>query len=522
MKKLFTILSYALLATGVFAQTPQKMSYQAVIRDASNKLITTHSVGIRINILQDSINGPSVYTETQVPTTNANGLVSIEIGGETGFDTINWSSSQYFIKTETDPTGGSSYTITSISQLLSVPYALYAAHSGISGKTDFVPKCTGTGNKLGISQILDNATNVGIGDTLPSHKLTVTHSGSTGIVSRSTSGFSLIDIDAFNGDAALRFANAGVNQWNIRNRPADNYLEIFELGGGGSRVVIQDATGNVGIGETTSPAYRLDVLHGGATGIRSRSSASFSVIDVDGFSGDAALRFAKAGVLQWNIRNNPATDDLQFFELGGGGERMKIANTTGYVTIATNLTVTGTLAKGAGAFKIDYPLDPAHKYLYHSFVESPDMMNIYNGNITTDNAGKAIVRLPDYFEALNMEFRYQLTVIGTFDQAIISKEISNNQFEIATTKPNVKVSWQVTGVRHDAYAVENRIPTVVDKEPENQGKYLHPEAYKLPATKGINYEKTKSEGSSIDDTKPAVKSGTVTLPSSTVSSSIDE
>ncbi len=126
MKKLFTILVAVLLTASVFAQLPEKMSYQSVIRNSSDALVTGTTIGMQISILQGSASGTVVYTETQTPTTNANGLVSIEIGGGTGFDTINWSNDIYFIKTETDPTGGTSYTITGTSQLLSVPYALHA------------------------------------------------------------------------------------------------------------------------------------------------------------------------------------------------------------------------------------------------------------------------------------------------------------------------------------------------------------------------------------------------------------
>jgi len=126
MRKLFTILVAALLTASVFAQSPEKMSYQAVIRDASNNLVANQTVGMQISILQNSAGGSSVYVETQTPTTNDNGLVSIEIGGVTGFDTINWANGLYFIKTEIDPTGGSTYTIIGTSQLMSVPYALHA------------------------------------------------------------------------------------------------------------------------------------------------------------------------------------------------------------------------------------------------------------------------------------------------------------------------------------------------------------------------------------------------------------
>ena len=123
--------------------------------------------------------------------------------------------------------------------------------------------------------------------------------------------------------------------------------------------------------------------------------------------------------------------------------------------------VTGTLSKAAGSFQIDHPLDPEHKWLRHSFVESPDMMNVYNGNVTTDSSGLATVKLPAYFTALNRDFRYQLTVIGKMAQAIVDREISNNQFRIRTDQGNVKVSWQVTGIRQDDYAKAH--PIVVEE-----------------------------------------------------------
>lgn len=140
MKKIFTVLAAVILMASVWAQSPQKMSYQAVIRDAGNTLVTSHAVGMRINILQGSSGGSSVYTETQATTTNINGLVSIEIGTGTivygSLAAINWSNGTYFIKTETDPAGGTNYTaIVGTSPLLSVPYALHAttADNGFSG-----------------------------------------------------------------------------------------------------------------------------------------------------------------------------------------------------------------------------------------------------------------------------------------------------------------------------------------------------------------------------------------------------
>lgn len=132
MKRIFTLIGAVLITATLFAQAPQKMSYQAVIRNSGNQLVSNHSVGMRISILQGSASGTVVYSETITPTTNVNGLVSVEFGGGVGFDTITWANGPYFIQTETDPAGGVNYTITGTSQLLSVPFAFYALTSGSS------------------------------------------------------------------------------------------------------------------------------------------------------------------------------------------------------------------------------------------------------------------------------------------------------------------------------------------------------------------------------------------------------
>ena len=134
MKKLFTFMVAVFLTATLWSQSPEKMSYQAVIRNSSEALVTNTTVGMQISILQGSASGTAVYVETQSPTTNANGLVSLEIGVGTvvsgDFTTIDWANGPYFIETKTDPAGGTNYTITGTSQLLSVPYALYAANAG--------------------------------------------------------------------------------------------------------------------------------------------------------------------------------------------------------------------------------------------------------------------------------------------------------------------------------------------------------------------------------------------------------
>jgi hypothetical protein len=209
----------------------------------------------------------------------------------------------------------------------------------------------------------------------------------------------------------------------------------------------------------------------------------------------SATSGAAIGVV--GLTNSPAGAGGQFVNLGGGTSLVLIGGGANYAQVFTvdasgngffggNLHITGKLTKGSGSFKIDHPLDPANKYLSHSFVESPDMMNVYNGNITTDRRGLATVSLPEYFEALNGDFRYQLTVIGQFAQAIVKREIENNEFTIKTNKPSVKVSWQVTGIRHDAYANAYRIPVEETKSAGEQGFYLHPEVFGQPESKSIS------------------------------------
>jgi hypothetical protein len=172
--------------------------------------------------------------------------------------------------------------------------------------------------------------------------------------------------------------------------------------------------------------------------------------------------------------------------------------------------ITGNLEKAGGSFKIDHPLDPANKYLCHSFVESPDMKNVYDGVVVLDNKGKAEIELPDWFGALNKDFRYQLTAIGAPGPNLyIAEEISdmatttntkysskssnnknknkNSRFKIAGGTSGMKVSWQVTGIRKDPWANANRIRVEEDKPDKERGYYLHSDLYGQPEDKGISH-----------------------------------
>jgi hypothetical protein len=135
--------------------------------------------------------------------------------------------------------------------------------------------------------------------------------------------------------------------------------------------------------------------------------------------------------------------------------------------------VAGNLSKASGSFLIDHPTDPANKYLRHSFVESPDMMNVYNGIVTLDKNGEAWVELPSYFGALNKDFRYQLTNIGAPASTYVAEKMKNNRFKVAGGRRGMEVSWQVTGIRQDLYAQDNPIVVEEYKAKADRGKYIY-------------------------------------------------
>jgi trimeric autotransporter adhesin len=278
-----------------------------------------------------------------------------------------------------------------------------------------------------------------------------------------------------------------------------------------SAIVKRDSGGNIDIGNINAQGIYSD---GGAGSIGVYATSSQVAVEGSSGGGDGVLGISGAaagahgvsdatstpGVLGENSVIHAAccgpdgVDGISTLAMGSaiagfassGGNGIYGYSDSGWAGFFYgDVDVDGNLSKAAGSFKIDHPLDPANKYLYHSFVESPDMMNIYNGNVTTDGAGSATIDLPEWFETLNRDFRYQLTVMGQFAQAIVADEISNHQFTIKTDKPNVKVSWQVTGIRHDEWANAHRIPVEQEKPAAERGLYLHPELFGEPLEKAI-------------------------------------
>ncbi len=337
-----------------------------------------------------------------------------------------------------------------------------------------------------------NAGNVGLGTTAPSQKLEVAGNvkisgGGNALVfpdgtvmtsaGAGTNGGTITGVTAgtgltgggTSGSVTLNIANGGITNAllganSVTNANiADGSLSPTKISGGGFATLgANNFLGNQSVVSMTSGATGLSVQ---ATDLSSANTAVNGL--ADGAGGTGVLGEAENGNLAigvWGISSS-----------GVAGQ------------FSGNVNVTGNVSKMGGSFKIDHPVDPANKYLYHSFVESPDMKNIYDGVINLDAQGEAVVQLPAWFGVLNKEFRYQLTCIGGFAPVYIAEEISANRFKIAGGKPGMKISWMVTGIRQDAWANAHRIPVEEEKPAQERGYYLRPELYGQPPQKSTEW-----------------------------------
>lgn len=487
MKKQLFKIAVALLvsASTALAQAPESFKYQAVVRDASNAILINQAVGMQLIIHQGSASGTAVYTETFSPTSNAYGLVNLEIGTGTtvdNFAAIDWSAGPYYFETMADLTGGTSYSSLGTSQLLSVPYALYSktAESVMNDQVDDAD--ADPTNEYNDTLVLNG------------NVLELTDGGGT----------ITADLSSLAGGGS---GNWTVNGNDIYNSNTGNVgvgitTPYHEFAVGRTDTTTMLAVGHIGnFNEVYSGGitFSEDINYsGGDCGLRMVHNGSTNSIYTTGGCtsfGDTAMRVNRNGYTNIrNLRLGTNIDQNSALPLTVDGN----SSFTGDVTVTGNLNVTGNVSKGGGTFKIDHPLDPANKYLVHSFVESPEMMNVYSGNITTDANGYATVQMPDYFEAANKDFRYQLTVFGSFAQAIVKEKIANNKFVIQTNQPNIEVSWQITSVRSDKYANENRIVPVQEKE--FKGTYIHPELYGASPDQGENAVREKERANAIQTT----------------------
>jgi hypothetical protein len=547
MKAYLLLFAIILASVAARAQVAQKINYQAVIRNSTGAIIANQNVGIRFTIRDGAASGPAQYSEKHTVTTNAYGLVNLQIGGGTvisgTFASITWHTGSKFLQVEVDVTGGTSFTSLATVELISVPYALQADKAinftgNLAGEVSGAQNATVIGNNtitnakiadnaVNSAKIADNAistakvadnniitskiadnsiTTVKIADNnitdskiadnaITTNKLAdnsvtsskiaagqlvksingvkddviITASGGTSLgVSGNT--IMIVGGGGTSGTVTLSTAFGGNGVQNLSSRSDHNHVgQTWTATTGTGLTLYDNDAGGIGLNVYSyGTSYNAAAISGQVLSATGQSVGIFGATNSnDAYGAGVFGQATRAGSAKGIWGYAPGSNTYAIFGDGAG-----TGSYAGY--FQGRVHVNGLLSKSAGSFKIDHPLDPANKYLSHSFVESPDMMNVYNGNAVLDANGEATIILPDYFEALNKDFRYQLTAIGKPSPNVyVASEISNNRFRIAGGAPGGKISWQVTGCRHDTYANEHPIPVEELKPAIERGKYLY-------------------------------------------------
>ena len=427
---------------------------------------------------------------TQIGTTQAksnvpvsNGLFTVELDFGSGVFT---GDARWLAIAVRCPAGGGSYTALSPRQALTAtPYALGLRPGA------FIQGSVGFGGVVGADNTSTGLLSWGMGGTSAGGigvygKATATSGPTTGVWGESNSP---------EGRGVAGYANAASGA---------AYGVYGESDSNSGRGVVGHATATGGVthgvyGESDSNSGRGVVgkaaaATGGTIGVYGES-ASTSGTGVYGWatatSGSACGVYGRsdstvgAGVVGWAAATSGTTYSVYGVNSSPSGYAGFF---DGRVHVNGNLS-----ASGSKSFKIDHPLDPANRYLYHFAQEAPEVQNVYNGVVTLDAQGEATVALPAYFSALNTgPFRYQLTAIGAaMPNLHIAQEVQDNTFRIAGGVPGKKVSWEVTAVRNDPYLRDHPVQAEVDKPAGEQGTYLYPEGYGQPAEVGLDYQRNR-------------------------------
>jgi len=438
---------------------------------------TPYAQGLQLPLIQSqNLASGALMNLTNASANNSSGVLRLTSGAPSG-NALGVTFQPVLVADTNDGNGIISYNSSSGA------YAFYGRTEGTSGNT-FVADNLSNAGRAGWFEI-NNATNV-------SSALDASTNG-TG----SASEFAITNSASAANALESRTTGTGSSAFFDNNNAAATKptLDVESSSGGAS---IPSASQDAGIaikGESTG-SFSIGVMGRGV------SNGVFGYCATTGGAGVLGRTGGSGGSVSTGVRgegNGAGTSAIAAFNNFGNGIYALAqsgtaifadnggSNTTGYagdfngrVRVQGNLQVTGSVSKGSGTFMIDHPLDPENKFLYHSFVESPDMKNIYDGVVIMDKNGHATVSLPEYFEALNKDYRYQLTCIGGYAPVFIAKEVSSNQFEIAGGSPGLKVSWTITGIRQDPYANANRVVPEVMKGNDERGLYLYPEVYGKP------------------------------------------
>lgn len=494
-----TLLAALTLAAGL-AMTPQLASaeplgttttYQGQLKN--NGQIFSGQADIEFRVFDAAIGGAQVGgTQTFLGVQVNGGLFTIPVNFGSGV----FAGDARFIQISFRVSGsGNAYTpVLPRQAATAAPYALFALNAGNTFWQANGSAITNT-----------NTGFVGINRTNR-----ITSNEVFGVQANNTTGFGGMYMRT-SGTAAQPFygysVNGGIDAFHYVDGNDESKWKLSV--GGGTRLTVA-VDGNIGIGTTTPTTAKLVISSTTDDGLRSTTNAASS-FGVYGGGTSAGVRgecATSSGSGVYGVSNAAGNGgggvpagvrgDATAAGVAGGaffnnvGTALYAQSTSGTAGFFSgNVTVTGNLSvSGTKNFVIDHPLDPANKLLYHISIESDEMLNIYSGTVTTDSTGMATITMPAWCDALNTDFRYQLTIVDDsgsdeFVQAKVARKMKDNAFAIRTSKPNTEVSWQVSGVRHDAWAKANPRTIEVEKTGADKGKFLSPEAFGSPTANAI-------------------------------------
>ena len=507
-----------------FSQAPQLINFQAQIEGVSDG-----TASITFSIHDAPTGGNQLWSETHPTLIVTNGRIQTILGSISGLDSsILESDGERYIQLAVN-----GEELAPRSQLTSVAFALRAATADRLTNGGEVGGVT-TLNTLTGDVTIEAGTNVSITPQGQSLRIDAAGGGGTGGITTINAGTGITVSDTDGPVTEIGLAPDQINDLQIEdNSLTANSLATNSVGSAQlQETIVLGPGGNLEVTNSSSETVSLVGTNAeeGYIGIRDRSGAYDAITLTareDGLGGRFALRgndifsaiemFSDSdtdgGRMVFREPQGDGSSSSLIFTANNGAGRIVMLDDNdvvislqgdtqdiiskgslglGYsgsindsqvdplytLDVIGDARITGNLSKGSGSFTIDHPLDPLNKNLSHSFVESPDMMNVYNGNVVLDENGEAWVELPEWFDVLNVDFRYQLTCIGGYAPVYIAEKIQDNKFKIAGGVKDLEVSWLVTGIRNDPYAQVNRIQVEEDKNERERGTYLHPEAYR--------------------------------------------